>query len=84
MGNDAMAITNFVFMTTGVADAIVEGLDEKLSETAFDEYIMSREVITAIRETLDTMTKLTKKLFEENQTIMDAIMKVKESVEKTP
>lgn len=82
MGKEStIAITNYVFVTTAVADEIIEGLDEKLSETAFDEYAMSREVLTVVRETMASMSMLTKKLFEENLAIMDAITSALEKKE---
>lgn len=81
MSNDSMAITNYVFMTSGVADAIVEGLDEKLSETVFEEYVMSREAVTAIRETMYATNQLMKKFFEQNQAFLDAMHKAKEETE---
>lgn len=81
MGNDAMAITNYVFMTTAVADEIIEGLDEKLSETAFDEFVMSREVLVVVRETMHSMNELTKRFFEQNQAFVDALHKAKLTVE---
>ncbi len=81
MGNDAMAITNYVFMTTAVADEIIDGFDEKLSETAFDEYVMSREVLVVVRETMHSMNELTKKFFEQNQAFVDALQKAREVTE---
>ena len=79
MGNDSMAITNYVFMTTAVADEIIAGLDEKLSENDFAEYVMSREVLEVVRETMHELSELTKKLFETNQAFTDALEKVKQN-----
>ena len=71
MSTDA-ELTNLVHHTVSSTDELITSF-EKLLESPQETYIIPREALAALQSILSINVLLTRRLFEENQTMLDRI-----------